>query len=127
MNNDNSASSSSVFCPTNPPSYPLKSIVVSNTGSINRATLNVPSQPSSNVKTAETRGPFLIFNDLPVSPCYSLNFSSQTSSVNPIDMNNIKVQFIYDTSKAARGKTTSTGSENSSSLPPTRNTNTREI
>jgi len=129
MNNNNSPqSSSSVFCPIKPSSYPLKSIVVSNIGSINRATLSVPNQPSSIMKTAETRGTFLIFNDLPISQCYLLNFSSDTSSVNPIDMNNIKVQFIYDSSNVVGGgeETRSIGSNNGfagSSFPFTPSTN----
>jgi hypothetical protein len=129
MNNNNSpqsSSSSSVFCPIKPSSYPLKSIVVSNIGSISRATLSVPNQPNSIMKTAETRGTFLIFNDLPISQCYLLNFSSDTSSVNPIDMNNIKVQFIYDPSSLGRQETISSGF-GSSTLSPTQNTNTREM
>ena len=125
--NNPTRSLSSIFCPSNPSSYPLKSIVVSNIGSASGVTLSVPNQPSSVMNTAISRGPLLIFNNPPISQCYSLNFPSQTSGVKPIDINKIKVQFIYDSTKVGGLGSTSIGSNNGfggSLLPFTPATNT---
>jgi hypothetical protein len=119
--------SSSVFCSSNPLPYPLKSIVVSNIGSANGATLSIPDQPNSIVNTAQARGSLLIFNNPPMSQCYLLNFLPQTSGANPIDMNNVRVQFIYDSSNAGGEGMRSMGSNNGFggfSYPFTSNTNT---
>ncbi len=117
--------SSSLVCPSNPSSYPLKSIIVSNIGSASGATLSTPDHPNSITNTATTRGSLLIFNNPPMSQCYLLNFSSKTSSFNPIDMNNMKVQFIYDSSNAGGEPTRSIVSNNGyggSSVPYPSNT-----
>jgi hypothetical protein len=110
MNNDPSQSLP-LFCSSNQFSYPPKSIVISNIGLTSQATLTVPNQPRSIMDKAQARGPLLIFNNPPMSQCYLLNFASQTSGVNLVDINNIKVQFIYDYSNTG-GRMTSTQSSN---------------
>ncbi len=92
------------------------------------ATLSAPDQPSSIISTTKARGSLLVFDNPPMLPCYLINFLSQTSGVNPIDMNNIRVQFIYDSSDVGGGgeETRSIGSNNGfggSSFPFTPNTN----
>jgi hypothetical protein len=110
--NNNPTQSSSVFCQSNPSSYPLKSIVISNIGSASEATLSVPNQPNSIMNTARTQGSLLVFNNPPMSQCYLLSFSSQNSGVNSADINNMQVQFIYDSNNVVGGQTRSIGSNN---------------
>ncbi len=106
-----------MFCQSNPSSYTLKSIVVSNIGSATEATLSTSDQPNSIINTAKVQGSILVFNNPPISQCYFLSFSSQTSGVNPIDLNNVKVQFIYDSSNVGAGPTRSIGLNNGYGVP----------
>jgi len=101
------ASTSSVICQPNQSPYPLKSIVVANAGSISGITLSAQDATNSVLTVGKARGSVLAFDNPPISRCYTLNFPSAISPV----MNNLQVQFVYDsTSNVATGATRDVGS-----------------
>jgi hypothetical protein len=110
--NNGTNQSAPIFCPSNPSTYLLKSIIFNNIDSTALATLSTPDQPSSIMSTATTRGVLLVFNNPPISQCYLINFLSITFAVNSIDLNNVKVQFVYDPSNVGGGATRSVASNN---------------
>ncbi|CAF1124207.1 unnamed protein product [Adineta steineri] len=122
--NNSLSQSSSIFCPINSSVYSIKSIVISNIGSIDTATLSIPNQVQSSINTTKTHESTLVFNNPPKSQCYVFNFSSNTSAIKSNNINDIKVQFIYDATDRGKEvmKSNNTGSPN---LAPIRNTNTR--
>ena len=104
--------------------YPVKSIVISQIQSIDRATLTVPDQPRLTLQTRKTRDSTLVFNDPPNSQCYLLKFSSASRSSH-VHIDGVNVQFIYDVRNLD-------ADENQSNwiptpyLPPTRNADISE-
>jgi hypothetical protein len=105
--NSPTPTSSVIFCQPNQSPYPLKSIVVANAGSISGITLSAQDATNSVLTVGKARGSVLAFDNPPISRCYTLNFPSAISPV----MNNLQVQFVYDsTSNVATGATRNVGS-----------------
>ncbi|CAF0765972.1 unnamed protein product [Adineta ricciae] len=120
MHSNYSSPSSSVYCPINPSIYPVKSIVVNQIQSIDRATLTVPDQPRLALQARKTRDSTLVFNDPPNSQCYLLKFYS-ASRFSHVHIEGVKVQFIYDVRNLDEDENQSNGIP-APYLPPIRNT-----
>jgi hypothetical protein len=113
VTSNNLAQTSLIICPVDQSPYSLQSIVVNNPGSFSGVTLKAQDVPNSGANTGKARGSVLVFDNLPTSRCYTLNFPSAVSPVM-----DLQVQFLYNSTNNAGTRSVPPGYGYGNYVPP---------